>query len=351
MALLDRVGDFAFGLIAWPCVMLYLLVSNDNGMQGYCNDAIRRAKAFERNSSKAMKERKRNEPAALPRRRRNLSTASISENSISQITSLWSSHWEVQDTKTTSPLLLLPLEIREKIYADALGNGILHLIQLPKRLGHIRCTTLDSTLPHGDLTRACFWPSPVQYYRHGELMNPEARSDGCLALLQTCRQIYNEASRILYRTNTFDANHPQTLLFLARTLRPERLESIRYLQLTWSGRLPMIENDADKEPDDLKTWEDMWDTVGERMSGLRSLKLKLTLVDDVVSLQWLQFTRTRWTRNDVQFEKMLERLKMKVRGLSNFELDLEMPEEVDWSIKELEARMRSVVCCPRCIEP
>lgn len=37
------------------------------------------------------------------------------------------------------------------------------------------------------------------------------------ALLQTIRQLYLESIDILYDANTFNINHAQTLIFLART--------------------------------------------------------------------------------------------------------------------------------------
>lgn len=93
----------------------------------------------------------------------------------------------------------------------------------------------------------------------------QARSDdGGLALLQTCRQVYRECIELLYSQNTFDVNHPQTLAFLERTIRPNRLAAIRSLQLSWKraayprdtkpADLEVKEPHSDLNPDGIHTW-------------------------------------------------------------------------------------------------
>jgi hypothetical protein len=119
---------------------------------------------------------------------------------------------------------------------EVLGNGVLHLVQPPKRLGHIRCTRRDALSAdnrHFDLSRACF-SAGVQTYHRCEISDPPTSIDVCTALLKTCRKVYREAVDILYNTNSFDINHPTTLHFFARTMRPQGLKSIRYLQITWT---------------------------------------------------------------------------------------------------------------------
>lgn len=49
--------------------------------------------------------------------------------------------WKKPAMHTKCPLLEVPLEIRQKIFAEAIGNSVLHLVQMRKRLGHIRCTS------------------------------------------------------------------------------------------------------------------------------------------------------------------------------------------------------------------
>jgi len=277
-----------------------------------------------------MKRRKKNEPVVLPPRRRSLSTSSETKPR-------WKWQlWKSPAKETKSLLLELPLEIRRKIFAEAIGNSVLHLVQMRKRLGHIRCTISNGNNgPPPTCFSACF--SPVNSYSYGKDIDPNQRSDGCLALLQTCRQIYKESIDLLYSTNTFDVNHTQTLLFLARTILPQRLERIRYLQLWCRNWYDILLADYGdhfilvnrRYPDNIGTWEAFWDLVGERMTGLRSVKLGLFVSHD---------TRDFITEETV--ELMLQRLREKVRGLEKFELRV---AGVDWNASRLEGRMREIV--------
>ncbi|KAF4614412.1 hypothetical protein G7Y89_g15326 [Cudoniella acicularis] len=59
-----------------------------------------------------------------------------------------------------------------------------------------------------------------------------------LRILQTCKQIYNEAVSILYSENKFQVSEPKEILKLAR-VRPENFESIRRMdiQVPWTAEL------------------------------------------------------------------------------------------------------------------
>lgn len=70
-------------------------------------------------------QRQKNEPAQLPRRHRPLSTPSTTRTPL-------------LEGSLQSQFLRLPIEVRQQILAEVLGNGALHLVQLPKWLGHIR---------------------------------------------------------------------------------------------------------------------------------------------------------------------------------------------------------------------
>lgn len=300
--------------------------------------------------SKWRKWRKNNKPKSLPRRRRALSASPGSR--------------KLQSQSENSPLLQLPFEIREQILLEAFGNGLLHLIQLPRRLGHIRCgLKLDhyEDCQKGrfcDMYRQCFRPEfdsqpsfddIPSYHYNCESTEPRRRTPGCLALLQACRRLYLDALPILYQSNTFDINHPQTLLFLARTLRPRRLETIRSLQVSWqnvradshlgrdhditgrtfgpshlfNGAMQTIRlsprEDAHRAPDDMKTWAKMWDIIGVQMNGLQHLMLQLhfgefRVVASIDQLEYHVRTRLGW---------MLDDPKSKVRGLRSFDLRLQ----------------------------
>ena len=53
----------------------------------------------------------------------------------------------------------------------------------------------------------------------------------CLALLQTCHQIYHESSLLFYAINTFYFSNPQDMLLFLRHLGPVRCEQLRSLHL------------------------------------------------------------------------------------------------------------------------
>ena len=87
------------------------------------------------------------------------------------------------------------------------------------------------------------------------------------------------------------------------------------------------------------------------MTDLRVLKLKMLIYDDEFeksrSGPFLQHARKRWCTNGVQFEKILEVMKENVRGLRDFQLGIELPEDVEWDVGELEGRLKEIVCAPR----
>ena len=306
---------------------------------GHIQKAQRRKRA--KQIAEFQKERRKNEPPPLHRRRRALSSSPTGRRRPFNY-DLISCHF-----------LRLPIEVRQQIIADVLGNGILHLVQLPKRLGHIRCKNRKLTTSHRtsaifhDLRRECFHPTNNPQYHYDEAMDALATSDGCLALLQACRQLYLESIDILYATNTFDVNHAQTLIFLSRTIRPQRLATVRSLQINWTGwATPYHYNSKDvtKWPDDRATWENMWDIVGTQLSGLRNLKLRLEYTIEIPD-QWQ--LRLPGKAKEL-LEMMLEAPRDNLKGLKNFELEIVGGL---WNVQELQEEMRRHVCSSDCCSP
>ena len=85
-----------------------------------------------------------------------------------------------------------------------------------------RCWDLN----HGDDTGSTPW------YYDGPLDNHPARAANLLALLQACRLVYTETMPLLYRDNVFNADHPDTLIYLRRSVLARRLDRIRVLNFT-----------------------------------------------------------------------------------------------------------------------
>jgi hypothetical protein len=177
------------------------------------NTGEHRRRSRRKAEEKAFEKRQKNEPRALPLQRRALS----------------STREQARTERSPSEFLRLPREVLHQIIVEVLGpgNGVLHLVQLRKRLGHLRCSKGFEGERHYDMSRECFPDGRVPTYERGDLSSPPRTTHNCISLFLTCREVYCETVEILYSTNTFDVNHPQTLLFLARTIRPRRLESIR----------------------------------------------------------------------------------------------------------------------------
>lgn len=191
-------------------------------------------------------------PDGLPRNRLNISQPSFGS----------------PDHGSTSLFLnRLPLETRLRIYEYVLGSQkVIHLVREYKKVVQ----------------------SKERYYRQlrvpFEFEDSLVRFDRMeLDLLRTCRQIYREAIDIVYSCNTFDLEDPGVLVYLNDyCLRPQRIASIRSLQLKWQ-----IHDDPLSDPPpiyagsgyyhtpfDAATWQRFCYLIATRMS-LTRLTLRL----------------------------------------------------------------------------
>ena len=207
----------------------------------------------------------------------------------------------------------LPLEIRHMIYVYALGGDILYLIQTATSLGY----------------HACQWSHPYSMHCHtvGEF-NPRNR----LCLLETCRQIYTEASPVLYSTNTFGilgANNLPVFCEFSRSIRKARLDSITSIYINCQ---------ADAVGDIfLRNWTQTWEILATRMPGLKHVRVRLLKHFPPLELA----LEERWVK------PMLE-----VGGLKRLEFDLaqeigsgestaDYNERLEWFQNKLQALMCS----------
>lgn len=62
---------------------------------------------------------------------------------------------------------------------------------------------------------------------------------------------------------------------------------------------------------------------------------------------FLKYARKRWTVDGAQFEKLLGTCSESVRGLKEFKLGVELPEEVVWDVGALEEKIQGNVCKER----
>lgn len=109
-------------------------------------------------------------------------------------------HWlhdRAQQNQQQSPLLRLPAELRNKIFAYTLGGKTFKIIP-----GYYDIPTMNAT-----------------------------NSKYALALLQVCRQIYAETTLLPFSINTFSASSPHSLKRWVERLHPARAQSITWIRL------------------------------------------------------------------------------------------------------------------------
>lgn len=228
------------------------------------------------------KDRRKNAPRQLPRTRPRTLTCPLGgpgsrpswnpfKRAISQQTL----------DQSQSQLLRLPKEILDLIFAQILGGHLLHIARARKKLVAISCTDKSrggrpylETSGHNCWGSTTGWPqlgTTPGYLVQTRDDHPPARD--LLPLLQTCRMVYTQTIRILYRDNIFDINHLDTVMYMDRSILPQRLSQIRKLNFTWDfkGVVP-----ANRAPYDLGTWRETCQTLSTSFHGLHELTMYLT---------------------------------------------------------------------------
>lgn len=227
----------------------------------------------------------------------------------------------------------LPFEIRHLIYVYVLGGDLLHLTQ----------TSASNEMGHHayQLSQPCF-----HHYHTAGRPSPKY----LLCLLKTCRQIYIEASPVIYSTNTFGIfgahNLPEFCEF-SRKIRKDCLDSITsiyincqaddYVSSTVRVRSSPIERRGNVF---LQDWKQTWEILATQMPGLRDLKVRLI--------------RTCFPQLKLALEEDWVKPMLEVRGLRRFGFDLaqgigsedstaEYNEMLEWFQNELQTSM----CAPR----
>ena len=216
-----------------------------------------------------------------------------------------------------SYFLELPFEIREEIFRLAIGTDLLHLVDMTNRTGFIRCTAHDNA-------EGSFWKqktcdrncaSPLWRLVSYRSTPTFEGSSGFPALLLTCQQNYTQGVGVLYSSNVFEAEYPETVVSLAESIRPSLLGSIRFLQI--SGRARILNQGTGID----RYWDEMWEVICHQMTSLRSLEVKLR-----IQLQTRISNQDNW--NNEAHTILREWLRMPVehlRRLKHFHLDLYAP--------------------------
>ena len=263
--------------------------------------------------------------------------------------------WRRQHIQT-SLLLTLPFEIREEIFRLVIGMELLHLVDLKSRPGYIRCSAKhDETglfWEQKTCNRNCASPLwSLASYRSTPTFEA---SSGFPALLLTCRQNYSQGVGLLYSSNVFEAEYPETLVSLARSIRPNLLGSIRFLQVSGRARVLRIQPQpgvdwsetyrfhpqpvADKSGID-KDWDEMWEVICNQMKSLRSLEVKLR-----VQLHAQVNRPDGWGKK--AYALLREWMEMPVenlRGMKHFRLTIEAASTNDRLIS-FQEKLQVLVC-------
>jgi len=239
-------------------------------------------------------------------------------------------------SNASSPLLCkIPIEIRREIYGYVLGQQVIHILLVPRRIRHICCTSPTIT----DFTRDCC-PHPGMSPVPQHVPIPPSRI--AVAILRTCRQIYTEALPVLYGSNTFDINDLSAFVFLAAAIPPKGLASIRFLHVLWFAEFPPLRGESSKSafeaPFDDATFMQFWTVLATRMPALRELRMATH--------------HSIWTGTIDMKDEWVQPIK-RVNGLDIFEMglvgdhfsqDLACMRRDEAHVERFSARLRETLC-------
>lgn len=202
--------------------------------------------------------------------------------------------------------LELPPEIRNMIYTLALGDRRVHFMYWEDQLRHVVCQDPTSSdcgcVGVGELLKL-FSSEGFSNLMREKAKNLTARPRIPIALLQTCRQIHDEAIDILFATNIWDlcnrasftcCNWPSILFRFTDIVQPKLLERIARLEFRWIFKeLPdksemMGQNRITRSA---RTWSAHWERINRKFVMLRDLVVRIKVTDP---FQWEVGVRMYW---------------------------------------------------------
>ncbi|KAL8690673.1 MAG: hypothetical protein Q9218_003931 [Villophora microphyllina] len=306
----------------FPFVVVYVVggaVANGIGRRYNVYKARKEASGADQRRERVLKEIVKNCPQPLPKhRRRNLSILPCESQPGCEF------------------LARLPPEIRQEIYHYVLGGSLNHIVRKGKHLAHV-CCRLELSVVRADFDRLCRPAARCPHYLGFETLG--FTSNGNLALLRTCKQIYGETVEVLYKRNAFDFDHQDLFLHFVWSILPPRLALISrlYLNLDLAHATKPFRGPKPAP----YAWNLMWQVIGQEMVGLKHLSLRL------IGLQSMPHPTT-------QREQWVEPI-LDLRGLKSFQLELRAPSNL-WMefgdhvhpMTELwEEEIRKTVCSDR----
>lgn len=220
----------------------------------------------------------------------------------------------INESRNENCMLLrkLPLELRLEIFSHVLGNDAFRLISIPWRV--VAVPDLEGNVSMAekyDHFHNYNMPLLGPYMQLDNAPELFIRSSGT-AILRTCRQIYLEAVDLLYTSNTFILHDFHTLVTFAKSVPPQRLNTIRKLKVHYSPSTS-IPYPHERTPQyDLPVNLDWFWEIVIGMQNLQNLDVYLEAYELI-----------RLTQQGHEVEELLrfEPLK-KLRGLSRFRLQI-----------------------------
>lgn len=215
-----------------------------------------------------------NIPAALPPQRPRALTNSDTRGS-------------QHDQNCSSLFAKLPIEIRLHIYKLVLATPrIIHIAVWNKKYWHRLCKYHPTTVVLGAGYLHGCWAEPripgdENLHRNGDILRlrmDQRTDDNLLALPLSCSRIYAESIDLLYSENIFNVHRAGTIANLPRSLRPQRLQHVRQLELDIpiSRFLSGASSNVVVHPDDAGQWKAACGVLS-KMKGLRSLTVSLSI--------------------------------------------------------------------------
>lgn len=249
-----------------------------------------------------------------------------------------------QSGPTTFPRFLdLPPEIRNIIYILALGDRRVHFMYWEDQLCHVVCQDPTSSdcgcVGVGELLKL-FSSEGFSNLMREKAKNLKARPKLPISLLQTCRQVHDEATDILFATNIWDVcnrasftcyNWPSILFRFTDIVQPKLLGRIARLEFRWMfkelpGKSDMTQQN--RVTRSARTWSAHWERINRKFVKLRELVVRIKVADP---FHWEVGARMYWAA------------PMRINHSSNLRTCKVFLERNDktWILKELGEFIRS----------
>ncbi|RDW57608.1 hypothetical protein BP6252_13690 [Coleophoma cylindrospora] len=223
-------------------------------------------------------------------------------------------HKSVNPTPTRqSQFFRLPLDLRQKVYGYIVGqNELLHVL-LRYRASPARWRVAYRRCHAGGIVDDCALKNCREFH---DLVKGSyyGKFDNVGGLFLTSRDIYEEASQVLYNQNTLEFDHPLSFITLSKEISLSSLHSIRSITIDLQRQIYTYGSDNFSLCTSLhpNQWLQMWEYIST-MSGLEIVRVRFQLLIH----GWMG-----WTEQEI-----LEPLYNVKQPLRIFEVDMPWSQE------------------------